>query len=156
MQKYIKLWLSIIFCLLAGAVGSLFTNPAIQNWYTTINKPSFNPPNWIFGPVWTILFILMGISLFLVWRKGLKKKDNKLFFVVFIIHLFVNACWSLMFFGLGSPLAGFINIIILWIMILFLFWKSHHIDIRASWLLLPYLLWVSFATVLNASIWQLN
>jgi tryptophan-rich sensory protein len=156
MQKTLKLWLAIIICLATGGLGSLFTTPAIDSWYTTINHPSFNPPNWVFGPVWTLLFILMGIALFLVWREGLKKQDNKIFFIVFIIQLVINLAWSAFFFWLHNPLFAFIDLIILWLLILFLLIKAWGINKTAFWLLLPYILWVSFAGVLNYTIWQLN
>lgn len=145
-----KLVISLLLPQFAGLVGSLFTFSAIPAWYTTLNKPSFSPPNWIFGPVWTILYILMGVSLYLVWSKG--KKGVALF----KLHLVVNSLWSILFFGLRSPILGLITIIILWTMILVLirtFWK---INKTASVLLWPYLAWVSFATVLNFAIFTLN
>lgn len=145
-----KLFISLLLPQLAGFVGSIFTISAIPAWYATLNKPSFSPPNWLFGPVWTTLYILMGISLYLVWSKG------KQGLMLFKLHLVVNALWSILFFGLRSPILGLVAIIILWIMILALvkiFWK---IDRLASILLWPYLVWVSFATVLNFAILVLN
>lgn len=145
-----KLFISLLLPQLAGLVGSLFTISAIPTWYATLNKPSFSPPNWIFGPVWTTLYILMGISLYLVWSKGKKGV------MLFKLHLILNALWSILFFGLRSPMLGLIAIIILWTMILALikiFWK---IDKTASILLWPYLAWVSFATILNLAILLLN
>lgn len=145
-----KLIISLLLPQLAGLVGSLFTFSAIPTWYATLNKPSFSPPNWIFGPVWTTLYILMGISLYLVWSKG------KRGVALFKFQLVINALWSILFFGLRSPILGLITIIILWTMILALikiFWK---IDKTASVLLWPYLAWVSFASVLNLAILLLN
>jgi len=136
---------SIIICQMAGIIGSVFTTPAIPTWYASINKPSFNPPNWIFAPVWTTLFLLMGIALFLVWRKGFKRKDIKIAFSVFIFQLVLNVLWSFLFFGLQSPFAALITII--------LFFRIYWV---AGVMLIPYILWVSFASVLNFAIWKLN
>ena len=150
MKNLIKLLISIIICQLAGGIGSIFTSSSVKTWYLTISKPSFNPPNWVFAPAWTTLFLLMGISLFLVWRKG--KRGLPIFF----IQLFFNILWSVMFFGLKSPLLGLIVIIILWILILLTIIKFFKISKPAGWLLIPYILWVSFATILNFSIFILN
>jgi tryptophan-rich sensory protein len=147
---------SIIICQLAGVFGSIFTAPSLPLWYNSINKPSFNPPNWVFAPVWTTLYLLMGISLFLVWRKGLDKKDIKIAFTVFILQLVLNALWSLLFFGLKSPLTAFIEIILLWITILISIFLFFRISKTAAYLLIPYILWVSFASVLNFYFWRLN
>ncbi len=153
-----KLLLSIGVCLLAGMIGSLFTFSAIATWYASLQKPAFSPPNWVFGPVWTILYFLMGISLFLVWKKLGKKKDRKVMLGLqfFGFQLAANVLWSLLFFGLRSPFLAFIEIIALWLAILattYQFWK---IDKNAAYLLVPYLLWTSFAAVLNYSVWMLN
>ncbi len=156
MKKFIKLVLSLIICLSAGFIGSIFTRQSVSTWYPTINKPSFNPPNWIFSPVWTTLFILMGIALFLVWQKGLSEKTNRFAFIIFIIQLIFNMAWSLAFFGLKSPFLGFLVIIVLLLLILLTIMKFFKVSKVAGWLLIPYILWVSFATVLNFSIWILN
>ncbi len=156
MKKFIKLVLSLIICLSAGFIGSIFTRQSVSTWYPTINKPSFNPPNWIFSPVWTTLFILMGIALFLVWQKGLSEKTNRFAFIIFIIQLIFNMVWSLAFFGLKSPFLGFLVIIVLLLLILLTIMKFFKVSKVAGWLLIPYILWVSFATVLNFSIWILN
>jgi benzodiazapine receptor len=150
------LFSSIIICQLAGIIGSVFTTPAIPRWYANINKPSFNPPNWVFAPVWTTLYLLMGISLFLVWRTGLNEKDIKIAVAVFILQLVLNALWSFLFFGLESPFAAFIEIIFLWAAILISIILFFRISWVAGALLIPYILWVSFASVLNFSIWRLN
>ncbi len=150
------LFSSIIICQLAGIIGSVFTTSSIPGWYANINKPSFNPPNWVFAPVWTTLFLLMGIALFLIWRKGLKEKDVKIAFSVFIFHLVLNTLWSILFFGLESPFAAFIEIIFLWAAILISIILFFRISRIAGYLLIPYLLWVSFASVLNFAIWKLN
>ncbi len=143
-------------CQMAGVIGSIFTTPAIPTWYANINKPSFRPPNWVFAPVWTILFLLMGIALFLVLRKGLKNKNVKIAFFFFIFHLVLNTLWSILFFGLESPFAAFIEIIFLWASILVSIILFLQISRIAGYLLIPYLLWVSFASVLNFTIWRLN
>lgn len=143
-------------CQMAGVIGSIFTTPAIPTWYANINKPSFRPPNWVFAPVWTILFLLMGIALFLILRKGLKNKNVKIAFFFFIFHLVLNTLWSILFFGLESPFAAFIEIIFLWASILVSIILFLPISRIAGYLLIPYLLWVSFASILNFSIWRLN
>lgn len=156
MNKQIKLLISLLLPLLTGAIGSAFTVTGIDSWYASINKPSFNPPNWIFGPVWTTLYILMGISMYLVWQKGLKDKFVKNSFILFLIHLVLNSLWSVVFFGLENPALAFLIIIILWLMILVLIIRFYRIKKLAAYLLIPYILWVSFASVLNYSIWHLN
>ena len=155
-NKILLLLASIIICQMAGIIGSIFTTPAIPTWYANINKPTFRPPNWVFAPVWTTLFLLMGIALFLIWEKGLKRKDVKIAFSVFIFHLLLNTLWSILFFGLKSPFAAFIEIIFLWIFILISIILFFRISKIAAYLLIPYILWVSFASVLNFAIWQLN
>lgn len=150
MKNVWKLIASIALCQGVGVLGSIVTIPAISTWYQTIKKPFFTPPNWIFGPVWTILFLLMGISLYLVWNKGLKSKKAKSVIRIFLIQLGLNFLWSLFFFGFHSPLLAFIDIIILWVAILLTILKVYKISKIAAYLLLPYLFWVTFATVLNA------
>jgi benzodiazapine receptor len=152
----LQLVISVIICLSAGFIGSVFTTPAIPTWYVTLNKPSFTPPNWLFSPVWTFLFLLMGISAFLVWNKGLDDPRVKIALSIFGIQLILNILWSAVFFGLRSPLAGLIEIAILWIAILLTILSFFPISRTAGLLLIPYILWVSFAAVLNFSIWRLN
>lgn len=151
-----KLIVSIVACLAAGAIGSVFTRSAIPTWYATLQKPVFSPPNWLFAPVWTLLYILMGIAAFLVWRKGLENRQVRIALIVFLIQLILNALWSVVFFGLESPLSGLIVISILWVAILVTVIKFFRLSRVASALLWPYLLWVTFAAGLNASIWLLN
>ncbi len=155
-MNYKKLIIALIMPQLAGFIGSFFTISAIPTWYASIQKPSFNPPNWIFGPVWTILYILMGISVYLVWNKASKKSTASSVVILFWIHLFFNALWSIIFFGIPSPGGALIVILILWILILALILKFWKISKWASYLLIPYFLWVSFASVLNYYIWYLN
>ena len=150
-----KLVASVILCQLAGLLGSLFTIPAIPTWYKTLNKPLFTPPNWIFSPVWISLFILMGISFFFVWRRS-DHPQFKPALIFFLVQLILNILWSAAFFGLRAPLLGLMDIVLLWIAILFTTLSFLKISKFAGALLIPYLLWVSFATLLNFSLWILN
>ncbi len=157
--KHIRLALSIIICLAAGVVGSASTMPAVATWYTTLAKPFFSPPNWLFGPVWTILYILMGVSLYIVWSKDRVSRVSKWkrkAIGLFALQLFLNALWSLLFFGLRSPALGFAGIAPLWISIAATMHLFRKIDRKAFWLLVPYILWVSFAAFLNFSVWMMN
>ncbi len=156
MSNITKLIISIVICQLAGVIGSFFTMDAIPVWYDTLAKPSFNPPSSVFGPVWVFLYLLMGISLFLVWKEDLKNKHVKTAFMIFMIQLVFNAAWSIVFFGMRSPVGGLIVIVILWILILITTLKFLKISKTAGMLLVPYLLWVTFAAILNYSIFTLN
>ena len=151
----LKLITSILFCQLAGFLGSLFTTPAIPTWYATLRKPFFTPPNWIFSPVWISLFILMGISLFLVWRKQ-DQPQFKTAMIFFFVQLILNILWSGAFFGLRLPLLGLIDIVLLWIAVLLTMQNFFKVSKIAGLLLTPYLLWVSFAVLLNFALWVLN
>jgi translocator protein len=152
---WFKLIVSLVMCQLAGFIGSLFTVSSIPTWYATLNKPAFNPPSWIFAPVWTSLYILMGISFYLIW---VKKENPKHGFLVslFLLQLVLNSFWSIIFFGLKSPLYAFVEIIFLWLTILFCVIYFYRVSKTASILLIPYLLWVSFAAILNFEIFMLN
>ncbi len=155
-NNFWKLIISVLVCLSAGFIGSFFTTPSIPTWYATLNKPSFNPPNWLFAPAWTTLFILMGIAAFLIWRKGLKKKAVKNALIIFLLQLVFNTLWSFLFFKFHSPFWALVDIGVLWSLIslsLIKFWK---INKAAGILLIPYLLWVSFASFLNYTIYRLN
>lgn len=134
----------------------MFTFPGIGSWYTSLERPDFAPPNWVFGPVWTILFILMGVALFLVWDKVGKTAEAKPATVLFLIHLALNVLWSALFFGLQRLDMAFMEIMFLWGMIALLLTSFYRVDRRASYLLIPYFLWVTFATVLNQAFWLLN
>ena len=129
---------------------------AVDTWYMAITKPSFNPPNWIFGPVWIVLYTLMGISAFLIWKEDIKNKAVRNALTVFILQLIVNILWSVVFFGAHSIMGGLIIIIILFILIVITIKSFYKVSKTAGNLLIPYLLWVGFATVLNFAIWQLN
>lgn len=149
-KNFPKLLLSIGICLSAGIIGSLFTFSSIPTWYATLIKPVFSPPNWIFGPVWTFLYILMGISLYIVWQK--KKKVP----FIFWIQLILNAAWSIIFFGLRNPALALVDIIALWIAIALTVKAFSKINETAACLLVLYLFWVSFAILLNIAIVMLN
>lgn len=140
----------------AGIIGSVFTTPSIPGWYSGIIKPDFNPPEWVFGPVWTTLFALMGIAAFLVWKKGLDRRDVKIALGIFMGQLVLNTLWSIIFFGFKSPGVAFVEIIFLWLAILATIIAFAKISKPAAWLLVPYILWVSFAAYLNYSIYALN
>jgi len=155
-NTFLKLVFSLLICQVAGFVGSLFTSPAIPNWYQGLEKPFFTPPSWLFAPAWITLYLLMGIALFLVLRSGLKKKGIKIALIFFFIQLFLNSLWSIIFFGLKDPLWAFIEIIILWLFILLTIIKFLKISKASGWLMIPYILWVTFASVLNFSIFYLN
>jgi benzodiazapine receptor len=129
---------------------------AISTWYVALEKPPFTPPNWLFAPVWVTLYLLMGISAFVIWRRGLESRQIKIALLVFLIQLALNALWSVVFFGLQSPFYGFIVIVALWIAILLTILRFFKISKVAGALLLPYILWVKFAMALNVSIWILN
>jgi len=151
-----RLILCIAICQLAGVMGSLFTASSVTTWYTTLEKPWFTPPGSIISGVWIILFALMGLSLFLIWQKGISSTNSKIALGVFACQLLVNILWSYAFFGLQSPLVAVIVIVFLWLLILQCIIRFWHISKEAALLLVPYLLWVSFAAFLNYTLWRLN
>jgi len=155
-RNIVKLLVSIVACQGAGVIGSVFTTPAIPNWYAAIEKPAFTPPSWLFAPAWITLYLLMAIAAFLIWRKGLGEEGVKTALVIFLVQLVLNALWSVVFFGLQSPLYGMVVILLLWVAILLTIIKFFKLSTAAGALLLPYILWVSFASILNISIWVLN
>ncbi len=155
MKNYFKLFICILIPLLAGGISGFITAENIPGWYATLNKPSFNPPNYLFGPVWTILYFLMGLSLFIVLKNS-NKEQTKSVIIIFALQLTLNFFWSIIFFNfklLGLALA---EIMFMWIIILYMIVKFYSIHKLAGLLQIPYLLWVSFATALNSAIWQLN
>jgi len=155
-RDWLKLGIAVIGSELAGIIGAVFTTSAIPTWYATLVRPDFSPPNWIFGPVWTTLYALMGVAAFLVWKRGLDRKDVRVALGTFVGQLILNTLWSIIFFGLQNPGAAFIEIMALWIMIVATIVTFSKISKTAAWLLVPYILWVSFAAYLNYSIWMLN
>ena len=152
----IKAIFCILLCLSAGGIGSMFTASAIPAWYATLAKPSFSPPNWVFAPVWTLLYILMGLAAAIVWQKGLENPKVRTALVIFLVQLILNMIWSVLFFGLRSPLFGLVDILFLWAMILVTMAQFSKVSIPAAALLIPYVLWVTFATGLNLGIFLLN
>jgi benzodiazapine receptor len=151
-----KLIIAVLTPICAGLIGSIFTVQSIPTWYATLVKPELSPPNWIFGPAWTTLYILMGIAAFLVWKKEIKNKAVKTALIVFAGQLLLNTIWSIIFFGMQNPFWAFIDIIALWIAIVINIIFFYKVSRPAALLLLPYILWISFASYLNYSIWMLN
>jgi translocator protein len=156
LSNFWKLVVSILICEAVGAVSAIFTRTEIQGWYSTLNKPSFNPPSYLFAPVWTSLYLMMGVSLWLIWKSDAPevRKRNAIF--IFSLQLFFNFWWSILFFKLHSPAYALVDIILMMITILITIFSFSKISRIASWLLVPYISWVSFATLLNYSIWLLN
>lgn len=151
-NHWLALVLLLILCFVVAGVGGLATAPSIPNWYAGLAKPAWTPPGWVFGPVWSVLYLSMAVAAWLVWRRG----DAVVPMVLFGIQLFFNAAWSWLFFGLHSPDAAFIDIVVLWMAITaatVVFWRRSTL---AGILFVPYLIWVSFAAVLNFAIWRLN
>ncbi|HVA82549.1 MAG TPA: TspO/MBR family protein [Candidatus Aquilonibacter sp.] len=147
---------SVAICELAGVIGSVFTIGSIPTWYAALAKPAFNPPAYLFGPVWTLLYLLMGVAIYLVYEKGMGNNLGRLAAFAFAIQLSLNALWSIVFFGMHSLLGGMVVIVALWLSIaatMILFWR---ISRRAAYLMAPYILWVSFAMALNYSLLALN
>ncbi|MFT5863201.1 MAG: benzodiazapine receptor [Flavobacteriales bacterium] len=151
-----KIVLSVGVCLAIGAIGAFATQSSVNEWYATVNKPFFNPPNWIFGPMWTLLYVLMGIAAGIVWSKGFYHKWVKTALYHFGLQLLLNAAWSILFFGLQEPLWALIEIIVLFIFILLTIKWFKVVNKTAAYLLVPYACWVAFATLLNFEIWRLN
>ena len=155
MSKILKLIVSILICQGAGFIGSFFTVSSVGSWYQRLAKPSFSPPDWLFGPVWITLYLLMGISLYLVWSQW-PLPGTKAALALFGLQLFLNAAWSVLFFGLKQPGPAFVEIAILFSAIAVTFLLFIRISKPAAYLLIPYLVWVGFAAFLNFSIWRLN
>ena len=155
-SKIAKLLCSVSTCLFIGFLGSYATRDSVTTWYASLSRPSFTPPDWTFGVVWPILYVMMGISAFLIWNKGLDKREVKLALVIFGLQLILNGLWTLVFFGLHLIGLALVEIIIMWAAILltiFVFWR---VSKTAALLLLPYILWVSFAIILNSGLFLLN
>jgi translocator protein len=155
-QDVLRLFFSLAACFSAGFIGSIFTGDSVRSWYPLLLKPSFTPPSWLMAPVWFLLYILMGISAFLIWRKGVRDFQVKESMIIFVIQLLLNILWSYAFFGLRSPLYGLIVIVPLWTAILLTIINFHRISKTAAFLLIPYSVWISYATVLNFAIYILN
>ncbi len=151
-----KLLICIVACEAAGLIGAVFTAGAIPTWYAALQKPSFTPPNWLFGPAWTTLYLLMGIAAFAAWRKGLADQRVKASLSSFLGQLILNVLWTATFFGLKSLFGGVLVIAGLWIAILITMLKFFGISKAAGVLMVPYILWVTFAAALTVSVWMLN
>ncbi|MEO0065535.1 MAG: hypothetical protein RI983_861 [Bacteroidota bacterium] len=150
-----KLFISLVATIGIGSLGGIFTIAEIPTWYAGLNKPSFNPPNWLFGPVWTSLYTMMGIAFYLIWKQPAtdsRKKAIQLFIIQFVFNFF----WSIIFFSLHAIAAALIEIIVMWVFILLTILQFSKLSKTAAWLMVPYIAWVSFATLLTASIWKLN
>jgi len=151
-----KLIAAIVICQLAGVVGSVFTLPSIPVWYASLNKPGFAPPGSVIGAVWITLFTLMGIALYLIWMRGIRKENVRNAVTAFGVQLTLNAAWSFLFFGLRSPFYGLIGIAALWIVIAYTMLRFWKVSKTATYLFVPYIAWVTFAGYLNFLIWQMN
>jgi benzodiazapine receptor len=154
-RSLIGLAVSIALCFGAALLGSVFTTPSIPTWYAGLIKPSWTPPDWVFGPVWSALYVMMAVAAWLVWRRG-GLAAARLPVTLFMIQLALNAAWSILFFGLRLPGVAFAEIVILWFAILVTSIAFRQLNRAAGYLLLPYLFWVSFAAALNFAIWQMN
>ena len=157
-KNSLKLLACIIGCELAGIAGSFFTIASIPTWYVTLEKPFLNPPSWVFGPVWTTLYFLMGVSLYLILqnKNKIRKGQFKNALIIFGLQLFLNATWSLVFFGMQNIGLALINIFLLFVAIFFTILKFNKINKVSAYILTPYILWVGFATYLNFAIWIIN
>ena len=156
MNNAVKLVVAIAVPLAVGTLSGLATSSGVATWYPTLAKPSFNPPPWVFGPVWTVLYLMMGVAAFLVWRLGRDTPGVRIALTVFVIQLALNGLWSLLFFGLRSPGLALVDIVALWLAVGATTWLFWRVAPAAGLLLAPYWAWVSFASVLNGAIWSLN
>jgi translocator protein len=147
---------SILIPLMVGYIGAIVTLAQITTWYSTLSKPWWSPPNWLFGPVWTTLYLLMGIALFLVWREGLHRRDVRFAILIFGVQLALNLLWSVVFFSFHALFGSFIIVMLLWLAILANIIAFLIISKWAGLLLVPYILWVSIASYLNYSVYLLN
>ncbi len=156
MSNTLKCIIAIFIPVATGAISGFFTVSGVDSWYQIIQKPSWNPPSWIFAPVWTTLYIMMGIALYLVWRSGERKPLKKTAIWLFALQLLLNFSWSFIFFYKQEPGLAFAELLCLWLMILATIFVFAKISKLAAWLLVPYISWVSFASILNFTIWKLN
>jgi tryptophan-rich sensory protein len=146
----------IALCLTVGALGGWITAPAVAEWYPTLNKPAWNPPDWLFAPVWTTLYVLMAVAAWLVWQRGQQGAAITGAMVLFFSQLMLNLAWSFLFFGARQPGTAFMEILMLWAALLATIVAFWRISRPAGLLLLPYIAWVSFAALLNYTVWQMN
>jgi tryptophan-rich sensory protein len=155
-EQWIALACAVAVCFVAAAIGSVYTRPAIPVWYASLQKPIFSPPNWLFGPVWTLLYLSMAVAVWLVWRERGFAGGAALPLTLFAAQLALNALWSIIFFGWRRPDLALVEIFFLWAAIFSTILSFRRISPSAAWLMWPYLLWVTFAAFLNLSIWRLN
>ena len=155
-MDWIRLIASLLLCQAAGAIGGFFTARKIPTWYAGLVKPSFNPPSWVFGPVWTILYLLMGFAFYLIWVQVPSTSGRNQALTFFLVQLALNALWSYFFFGLQKPWWGVTEMAFLWVAILLTLLSFFPLSAKAGWLLVPYLAWVTFAFALNLAIARLN
>lgn len=155
-NQSMKLFISLTIPLLVGAVAGFFTSAGVKGWYAAASKPFFNPPNWIFAPVWTALYIMMGFALWLVWKKETRKAVKQTSLILFAVQLLLNFAWSFIFFYAQQPGWAFVEILAMWIAIMLTIVWFGKISPGAAWLMVPYIWWVSFAALLNFYIWKLN
>jgi tryptophan-rich sensory protein len=151
-----KFFISIIICLGVGSLSGYLTGSEMNTWFRTIQKPDWNPPGFLFGPVWTLLYLMMGIALWIVWKSEVTKLKKNIAILFFSIQLIFNFLWSIIFFKYHSPFYALLDIILLWLTIIITMFLFRPISKRAFYLLIPYICWVTFATALNYAIWQLN
>ncbi|GAB4396756.1 MAG: TspO/MBR family protein [Microscillaceae bacterium] len=151
-----KLVLSLGMCLLVGFLASYATQSSVDSWYPTLQKPAFNPPNWVFAPVWISLYVMMGLSFFFVWNRGGSQKRIQIALAWFLVQLVLNAAWSFVFFGWQSPFWGLLDISLLFVVLIITIILFFRVSRWGGLLLLPYLFWVGFAAILNYTIWILN
>lgn len=156
MGKYTKILIMVATCLGAGFFAGQATQSSVETWFPTIEKPVFNPPGWLFAPVWTLLYIMMGAAAGLVWDRLNRREGARKALILFAVQLALNILWSFLFFGLRNPFLALIEIILLWLLIYETMLAFRRVSTLAGRLFIPYLMWVSFATVLNGTIWWLN
>ncbi len=156
MKNWARLLISVALPLAVGGFASFFTRSEIGSWYATLQKPSWNPPSWVFGPVWTTLYVMMGIALYLVWKSGAPENKKRPAIALFMVQLVLNFFWSSIFFTLHQIGWALVEIVAMWVAILLTIFAFARISKLAAWLLVPYISWVSFATILTYTIWQLN
>jgi tryptophan-rich sensory protein len=157
MRAAIQIIISVLIAQAAGAIGAVATQSSVSTWYTTLDKPWFTPPNWLFGPAWITLYTLMGIAAWLVWKKGgFSDQAVRAALIAYGVQLLINTTWSPVFFGARAPGAGLIVIVVMLVAIVVTIYLFARHSKAAAWLMVPYVLWVSYATALNFEIWRLN
>lgn len=156
MKNWVKAVVAFAIPQVVGFTGSLFTDNSEGSWFQTLAKPAWNPPGWFFGPVWTLLYILMGLALYIIWKKDAPARLKRPAILLWSLQMFFNFLWSFIFFGLHRMNLAFYEMLVLWVLILLTIFAFARISKEAAWLLVPYISWVSFAALLNYTIWQMN